>query len=172
MNIQPYFDLELFLQTANETRLGGNDMDMCLSLWEAWTKRLSCTEVADAGKTYLALWLPEDVENTVDAAWEKSPSEGFRLNALAQTFTMCAVHEVLPEVQDIGCAPFPHATESLAAAINEAGLPARVGNSGGLEFGRKFAVVTRYPFGGGCEICSLLTSCPRAGSNDSFIELG
>lgn len=147
-------------------------MDTCISLWDEWTKHLVCMEVADNGKTYLALWLSDDVETAVETTWDKSPSEGFRLNALAQTLTMCAVHELVPEVEDVGCAPYPPATESLAAAINAAGLPARVGTGGGLEFGRKFAVVTRYPFGGGCEVCSLLSSCPKAGGADSFIELG
>jgi hypothetical protein len=172
IKIQPYFDIELFLQTANETRLGRSDMDTCLSLWEEWTKCLSCKEVADNAKTYLAMWLSSDVENTVETAWKKSPSEGFRLNALAQTLSMCAVQELIPEIEDIGCAPFPHASPTLASAISEAGLPARTGAGGGLEFGRNFAMVTRYPFSGGCEVCSLLSSCPRAGSGDSFIELG
>lgn len=172
MNIQPYFNIELFLQTANETRLGGSDMDACLSLWDEWTKHLSCKEVVDNGKTYLALWLSEDVEKALKAAWEKSPSEGFRLNALAQTLCMCAVHELVPEVEEAGCAPYPPASLSLASAISETGLPAHVGAGGGLAFGRMFAVVTRYPFSGGCEVCALLSSCPRAGSGDSFIELG
>lgn len=168
--IRPYFDIELFLQTAGETRLGGSEMNEALALWEEWSAHLSCATIKDGDKTYLALWLSPEVETAVATAWDNSPSHGFRLNALAQTLLMCATHTIIPEVADVGCAPFPHASPSLAAALAEAGLPARAGT--GLEFGRKFAVVTRRPFGGGCEICSLLPSCPRGGVGGAFIDLG
>ncbi|CAK7059598.1 MAG: hypothetical protein DELT_01370 [Desulfovibrio sp.] len=174
MNVQPYFDIELFLQTANETRLAGEEMALCLGLWEEWMAELSCNEVEDGGKKYIAVWLSPEIETAVATMWEESPSRGFLLNALAQTLCMCAVHELVPEVTDVGCAPVPPASESLAAAITEAGLPARLGSAPGtgLEFARKYAVVTRSPFGGGCEVCALVSSCPRAGSGSSFIELG
>ena len=168
---QPYFDMELFLQTTGETRLAGADRDECLSLWAQWSAKLTRASVTAEGRTYLAVWLHEDVENTIQAEWEESPSKGFRMHALAQTMTMCAVHERVPEVEDVGCAPVPPVSRALADALTEAGLPARARE--GLEFARKYAVVTREPFGGGCEICALQSDCPRSGRADgSVIEFG
>lgn len=172
---QPYFDLELFLQTAGETRIGGRETDECLLFWEQWSAAsLFCKTVAARGRTFLAVWLGEDVEQTVDAAWDESPSRGFLLNALAQTLCMCAVHEHIPEIEDAGCAPVPAPDSGLATALTEAGLPARApaDTEGGLLFARRYAVVTRTPFSGACDACALMASCPRAGGNDSVIEFG
>lgn len=166
----PYFDLEFFLQTAGETRLGGKETEECLALWETWSESLACkTAEADGGR-FLAVWLGEDIEKTVDAAWDESPSRGYRLNALAQTLCMCAVHERIPEVEEAGCAPVPFPTPALAEAIAGAGLPAKAG--AGLELARRYAVVTRQPFGGACEVCALQASCPRSGTPGSVIEIG
>lgn len=167
---QPYFDMELFLQTAGETRLDGAGIDACLALWAEWSASLSCRNVTAGGRTYLAAWLEADVEDAIQAEWEKSPSSGYRLHALAQTLIMCAVHERVPEVEDAGCAPVPESGAELAAALTEAGLPARAGE--GLEFARKYAVVTREPFSGGCEICALQRDCPRSGQSGNVIEIG
>ncbi len=167
----PCFDLELFLRTAGETRLDGAAMDACLTLWEEWRASLACWTVKVGDRGYLAVWLEEDVETVVDAAWKKSPFHGCLLIALAQTLCMCAAHECVPEIEDAGCAPVPAPSEELAAALTGAGLPARSGN--GLELGRRYAVVTRQPFGGACEICALRSSCPRSGrSSDSMVEIG
>lgn len=168
---QPYFDLELFLRTAEETRLDGDAMDECLTLWETWSSHIGVCTVTAGGKTYRAVWLGEPVETAVSAAWAESPSHGFRLNALAQTLCMCAVHEFLPEVAEAGCAPVPHAGKELAAALTAAGLPARAAS--GMEYARRYAVVTHEPFGGACDICALASSCPRSGqSGDTVIEIG
>lgn len=168
---QPYFDLEFFLNTLGEARLSGNDMDECLALWDQWSASLFRRVVDDAERRYFAVWLGAPVENTVDAAWEQAPSRGFRLNVLAQTLCMCAVHEQIPEVEEAGCAPVPYPSAGLVRALSDAGLPARSG--AGLELGRRYAVVTRHPFGGGCEVCALLASCPRSGQGgDTVIEIG
>ncbi|SBV96035.1 conserved hypothetical protein [uncultured delta proteobacterium] len=175
---QPYFDLELFLRTAGETRIGGKETDECLLFWERWSASLFCKTVSAQGRNFLAVWLGEDVEQTVDAAWDESPSRGFLLNALAQTLCMCAVHEHLPEIEEAGCAPVPAPDPDLARALTEAGLPARAPArmdgepEGGLLFARRYAVVTRTPFSGACDVCALRASCPRAGGNDSVIEFG
>lgn len=168
---RPYFDLELFLQTAGESRLGGTELEECIALWDAWNGSLRRSEVRDGGCGYLAVWLAESVELAVDAAWNDSPSKGFRLNALAQTLCMCAVHERIPEVAEAGCAPVPGPSENLARQLAEAGLPARAGEF--LALGRRYAVVTRYPFCGTCEICALRPTCPRSGGiGDSVFEIG
>ena len=95
----------------------------------------------------------------MDGAWLVSPSEGFRLNALAQTLCMAAVQEWLPEVADSGCAPAPRPTERLAEALREAGVPYR---DKGPALERRFATLTALPFRGGCETCCLVRECPKA----------
>ncbi len=176
--IQPYFDMELFLHAAQETRLNGDDLEECLRLWQEWSALLHARTVRAESRTYLALWLDEAVEKAADAAWDESPSRGFRLNALAQTLVMTAVHELVPEVEDAGCAPVPRASRNLATAVAEAGLACRPGEPGpcgaagvSLQLGRRYAVVTPKPFRGGCEICALQRACPRAGGDGSVIEL-
>ena len=66
--------------------------------------------------------LDESVEQDVDKAWESSPSNAFLYIALAQSMCMAAVHAVIPEVQDAGCAPAPNPTATLREAL-EAGKP-------------------------------------------------
>lgn len=167
----PYFDIELFLLSSGESRLSGDETDRCAALWSQWAAHISVAAVTALGRQYLAVWLSEAVEQAVDEAWGESPSKGFRLNALAQTMCMCAVHERVPEVEEAGCAPVPPPSTELAAALTAKGLPARAAN--GMELARRYAVVTLAPFSGGCEVCSLLSSCPRSGqAGDSVIEIG
>ncbi len=167
----PCFDLELFLQTLGEPRLGGGETDECLALWDRWGGLLSRVFAEAGGRRYLAVWLGEDVETAVDEAWDASPSRGFLLHALAQTLCMCAVHEQVPEVEDAGCAPVPAPSGELAEALTAAGLPARAET--GLTLARRYAVVTRFPFAVGFDGCAGAASCPRSGgANESFFEIG
>ena len=95
----------------------------------------------------------------MDKAWEGSPSNAFLYNALAQTMCMAAVHAVIPEVQDAGCAPAPKPTAPLREALEAEGIP--YSNDKDPILSRRYAVVTHYPFKGGCEICVLQSNCPK-----------
>lgn len=108
---------------------------------------------------YLLVALDESVEQDVDKAWEGSPSNAFLYNALAQTMCMAAVHAVIPEVQDAGCAPAPKPTATLREALEAEGIP--YSNDKDPILSRRYAVVTHYPFKGGCEICVLQSNCPK-----------
>ena len=58
----------------------------------------------------------------------------------------------------LGCAPSPRPTETLREALASLGIEYRE------MFGtltRRYAVVTHYPFKGGCEICHLQAQCPK-----------
>ncbi len=154
----PYFDLELVMRNSQETRIGGNTLERFATLWEEWSKKI-CVRKVDTGKIkYLVVWLPEEVEEAIDTAWAESPTQAYLDNSLAQTLCMGAVHEVLPEVEDAGCAPAPRPTDTLRAALNEAGIPYK---DDGPVLSRRFAVVTHFPFKGGCEICHLQDNCPK-----------
>ena len=148
--IRPYFDMEGFMTLSQESRLGGATLERLCKLWEEWMPQLRVCEIKTAKISYLAVWLPESVERQVDAAWEKSPSDGWQDNNLAQYMCMSAVQEVLPQVEDAGCAPAPRPTEALREALSGLGLEYR---EDAPTLNRRFALVTHYPFKGGCEIC-------------------
>ncbi len=156
--IRPYFNMEGFMEMSHETRLGGAVLERLVSLWGEWLPTLRVCEIAAGKISYLAVWLPESVEKTVDAAWEKSASDGFMVNSLAQYMCMAAVQEMLPQVEEGGCAPSPRPTEALRAALASQGLFYRE-DTPILE--ARYAVVTHYPFRGGCEICHMQTQCPK-----------
>lgn len=158
VEVTPYFDLENILQNAQESRLGGAALERLVRLWEEWVPEIN-VRVFDMGKVkYLAVWLNEKVEEAVDKSWADSPSQAYMDNALAQSLCMAAVNHVLPEVEDGGCAPAPRPTDKLRAALEGQGLPYK---GDGPTLSRRFAVVTHYPFKGGCEICHLQDQCPK-----------
>ena len=158
IDVEPWFDMELFMGVSQETRLGGDVMDRFMTLWKNWLPHLTVKGI-DTGKIkYLLVALDESVEQDVDKAWEGSPSNAFLYNALAQTMCMAAVQELLPEVENAGCAPSPRPTEALRAALAGLGLEYR---EGAATLARRYAVVTHYPFRGGCEICHLQDQCPK-----------
>ena len=156
--MQPYFDLEAFMSMSKETRLGGAVLERLVGLWGEWLPQLNVSEIVAGKISYLVVWLPEEVENQVDEAWGKSASDGFMINNLAQFMCMSAVQAMLPQVEDAGCAPSPRPTEALRGALEKMGLEYRPGSS---VLARRFAVVTHFPFRGGCEICHLQSECPK-----------
>jgi len=158
LEIHPYFDLELIMSMGQETRLGGAVTERLMLLWEQWMPEVHALHVKTDPIAYLAVWLNETVEEEVDRAWVESPSDAYLYNTLAQVLCMSTVYGILPEVQETGCAPAPHVTDKLRAALSAEGLPYTPSGTPT----RRYAVVTHYPFKGGCEICSLQHACPKA----------
>lgn len=156
--LRPYFDMEAFMAMSKETRLGGAVLERLVNLWGQWLPQLHVCEIAAGKISYLAVWLPDEVETLVDESWAKSASDGFMINNLAQFMCMAAVQEMLPQVEDAGCAPSPRPTEALRQALASLGLEYREESS---TLARRYAVVTHYPFKGGCEICHLQAQCPK-----------
>lgn len=157
--VVPFFDMEGFMTLCQESRLGGAVLERLVRLWGEWLPELKVVEIGAGKISYLAVWLPESVEQAVDARWEQAPSDGWQDNNLAQFMCMCAVKEMLPEVEDAGCAPAPRPTETLKQALAGLGLEYKANQS---TLNRRFALVTHYPFKGGCEICHLQEHCPKA----------
>lgn len=158
ITIAPDFDLELIMNISQEKRLGGAALERLVTLWEKWQPLLHvCT--LDTGKIkYLLVWLEKEVEDAVDAAWADSPSQGYLDNALAQAMCMGAIQQCVPEVENAGCAPAPRPTDALRMALADAHVPYK---DDGPTLSRRYAVVTHYPFKGGCEICHLQDACPK-----------
>ncbi len=154
----PLFDMELFMTLSQERRVGGDVMDRLERLWERWVPQLQVRELAGQGRNYLLVWLGVEAEQEADAAWTLSPSEGFRINALAQTLLMAAVRDLIPQVEESGCAPAPKPSHALAEALTAEGISYL---NGGPALERRYALVTPYPFRGGCEICAMQRECPK-----------
>jgi len=161
--VEPYFDLELLMSTSQETRIGGDMMDALSDAWDCWLPHARAKVIETEKGGYLLAWLDEAVEEDVDEKWDEAPSEAFMYNALAQVMCMGIVHALVPEVEEAGCAPAPKPTDPLADALEAEGVPYAVMGEPGLS--RRFAVVTPYPFRGGCEICMLRKECPKAGGD-------
>ena len=155
----PYFDMERFLRTSGESSLTDDDVAECRFFLDRWHALLVSKTIPAHEDDVLAIWLDESVEHAVDAAWQSSPSRGFRLHSLAQTICMHAVNEHIPEIEQAGCAPVPFPDPALAQALTEAGLPARVQDN--LVLARRYAVITPVLFKGQCNSCALQTNCPN-----------
>jgi hypothetical protein len=163
--VRPVFDMELMLGLLQETRLSGEVMEKLAAVWEGWLSELRAIVLDTDENRYLAIWLEEPVEKEVDGVFALSPSEGFRLNALAQTLCMGAVYQVLPEVEEAGCAPVPKPGKALRAALAGEGIPFQ--QPSGPSLCRRFSVLTHYPFRGACEVCWLEKECPKIGAREA-----
>jgi hypothetical protein len=161
----PDFDMELLMNTCQETRINSSTMDKLSDTWERWLPLTKAKHIEDGSGSYLLAWLEKSVEDEVDDKWRQTPSEAFVFNALAQVMCMGVVHSLIPQIEEIGCAPAPHPTDALADALEAEDVPYLTAGEPGLS--RRYAVVTHYPFKGGCEICTLREQCPRNGGGMS-----
>lgn len=175
IKIEPFFDLEWIMQISGESRLGGDAVQRLAKYHEQWSRYLQAFKIKADNLNYLAIWLDEKVEIEIDALWQNSPSESFMLNALAQCLCMGAVHGLMPEVEEHGCAPVPIANSELIAAILDHKLPYGQKNNY-LYALRRYGVLTYLPWQGGCEICALNDSCTHKNASSKtcspmFVEL-
>ena len=172
LQVRPIFDFELLLGLLSETRLGGSVLEEMANTWERWLPKLHALKIETGKGRYLALWLDPEVEEEVDAERAKSAEYGYRMSALAQTMVQCAMYQLLPEVEEAGCAPAPQPTATLCDALAAEGLDYQHDTHSMLP---KYSVLTPFPFRGACDICFLRKDCPKAngqaGGVTSF-ELG
>lgn len=165
--VRPDFDFEMLFELLQETRLGGQIFEQLTATWNSWRDKLTVQRLDLSDARYLLVYLDQAVEDQIDQVWQKSPSEGFRLNCVAQAMCMSAVYQVLPDVEVAGCAPAPNPSADLAAVLEDLGLPYQEASPGTLV--RRFSVLTHFPFRGACEICFLREDCPKAaGKAESF----
>ncbi|MBQ3170829.1 MAG: hypothetical protein IJB53_02740, partial [Mailhella sp.] len=122
LQVRPISDFELLLGLLSETRLGGSVLEEMANTWERWLPKLHALKIETGKGRYLALWLDPEVEEEVDAERAKSAEYGYRMSALAQTMIQCAVYQLLPEVEEAGCAPAPQPTALLCDALAAEGL--------------------------------------------------
>jgi hypothetical protein len=159
LDITPGFDMLHYMEIAGLPRLEQEEAARSPNAPEGWAGALRAYRF-DLGrrKGYVLLYLDESVENDVEAAWQRSPSEGFSLHNLAIALVMGAAGQVVPEVADGGCAPLPRPDRDMLRQFKTLGLewnPAGTVN-------RQYAVFTPMPYAGGCAVCMLRDSCPKS----------
>lgn len=175
MEAEPVFELEEFMNFARETRISRQTLETLINFWQNWQNKIAAMQITSGGKSWLAIWLPEEIEREVDKAWEASPSEGFLINSLAQYMCMAAVEQMLPEAAGGGCAPAPEPALALTDALAQLGL-LKLNERGKATLGdtaliRRYAILTYYPFRGGCEICAMRKDCPKANGAGDFANV-
>lgn len=127
--------------------------------WERWRDLIRVCKVDVGNDSYVLVWLEQIVEDEVTRLWETAPSRAFSVNNLATAMLMAVLRDLVPEVAANGCAPVPSPSPALRKALATAGVAWR--ENSGLE--RQYAMVTPYPFKGGCRTCHLKNECPNAG---------
>lgn len=160
INVEPYFDLELFMITSQETRIHGETMSRITEKWDAWLPYAHAYKILLQDVAYLLVYLEDYIEEEIDAMWADSPSEAFMFNALAQVMCMGMVHSVLPEVENAGCAPSPEITEALRLLLLDVGVSYSLSGKAGVS-SRRYSVLTYFTFKGSCGVCVLQEDCPK-----------
>lgn len=101
--------------------------------------------------------LEAPAERLVETTWSQSPSAGLLFHTLAVCLVMAAAGAVIPELRLAGCAPLPPPDSELRACLARQGLTVR--ETGCLD--RQYAVMTFFPYAGGCAVCHLRETCPK-----------
>lgn len=167
LTVEPYFDLEDFMNFSKESRLEGDTFEKLQELWRDWQSLLKVQNLKQDKDSWLAVWLPQEVEELVDKSWEEAPGKGYLFHNLAQYLCMAAVQELIPQTAEGACAPAPKSGPALREALVKEGFLS--GADG--ETGRRYGVFTYYPFKGGCEICAVSEQCPKGSGGGDFASI-
>lgn len=159
LDVVPHFDMEQFLLITQTRRLDDESAQLIDEYWERWREQLRVRKI-DVGKnSYVIVWLEQLVEDEITRLWESAPGRAFSLNNLAMAMLMAVIRDLAPEVAVAGCAPVPTPGPRLRKALKDVGI---AWPEGGI-LSRQYAMITPYPFQGGCKICYLKNECPNAG---------
>ena len=167
LTAQPEFDMFTYCELSGETRIEHDLLEELEPRFDEWSEKyLKAYKITDPGapgasKTggaHIIIWLDAPVEDEIEGIWQDSPSAGMSFHNLAIHMVMSAAQNLVPEVADKGCAPLPRPTEAIIKAFEGLGLE---WNKEGTV-NRQFAVFTRIPYSGSCEICMLKAKCPNA----------
>jgi len=158
---QPEFDIMYFMEIAGENRIDQEAMSEFGPYWDKWAREnLKAYELEnlEGDSKFLLIYLDKTAESDIDGIWQDSPTRGLLFHALAITMVMSSAQGFIPELMDGKCAPLPLPGDGVLAAFEELGLS---WNQEGTV-NRKYAVLTPYPYTGGCEVCYLSESCPKS----------
>lgn len=161
LQAKPEFDIMYYMEIAGESRIDQETMDEFQPYWDKWAKEsIRAYELTnpEGEGNYLLIYLDEEVDETIDGMWQDSPTHGLLFHGLAITMVMSSAQGFIPELMDGQCAPLPRPGEGVMGVFEELGL---TWNDEGT-INRKYAVLTPYPYNGGCEVCYLSDTCPKS----------
>ncbi|MFP4517438.1 MAG: hypothetical protein ACLFNV_11660 [Desulfovibrionales bacterium] len=161
------FDLEAYMMLSQTKRITGELAQRVGTAWDRWRTYLKAFRLGNR-KGYVLVYFESNVEDEVDEVWERSPSEGFELQCVAQTMIMLTMGEVLPELSRTKCAPVPEPNKILKRSLEPLGLA--FDKTGGLNV--KYGVITAVPLKQGCEACYLKESCPKKTLSQEYLKIG
>lgn len=162
--VRQNFDTDLFKRLARVDSLTENEVNLLKSRWYLFRENAKAFGIKTDDAGWFLAWLDAKVEQTVDEDWKQSPARGYFSHVLAVSYLMSTAAGVIPEIAQTGCAPVPHPNEILAKAAQELGL-AFIGPHN-LE--RRYALLTPWPYSGGCANCFLCDNCPQTNQTESL----
>jgi len=156
-------DLSFYLQISGYDTLEPGEVGKITTYWQKWFKYFKAYTLGEP-RGFLAVFLDQEVEREIEGVWLSSPSEALYLDTLAKTMLMAGVKEFVPQLAQLGCAPFPKVNKEIRRKIASTGL--EIKKNGTLS--HKYAVFTYFPYKGGCEVCRLQEDCPRLSKGQVF----
>ncbi|MDR3177273.1 MAG: hypothetical protein LBU06_12190 [Desulfovibrio sp.] len=156
------FDLEAFLADFS---VPDQDLrsDLARAL-ERWQAELTAALLRAGRRQLLLVCLGNRAEKEAGEGWDKAPYRTFLRASLAQALCMGLAGQIIPQLEETGCAPVPRPTPTLASALSQLGAPYLRFDAATLS--RRFSLLTPYPFQGACEICFLRQGCPGPRKRD------
>jgi hypothetical protein len=105
--------------------------------------------------SYFLTWFDKELETAVVHLWQTSMSTAFGLHEVLTEIIQSTLANCVPEVVLHGCAPLPRCTPELNQVLDAFAL--HQGHNGQLT--HVYAVLTYWPWQGGCLKCCLEKSC-------------
>lgn len=155
--IRPEFDAERFIATSHTGELPDQTLDSLRQLWSTLTDNLEARRIDNGCGSWLLIWLDEQTEQRLERRWETSPLQGFLEHALAVDCVMATAAALVPEIAAHGCAPVPEPSPAVRQAAQELGLSWPEQH----VLNRRYALLTSFPWQGGCSACHLEGNCPK-----------
>ncbi len=158
--LRPAFDSARFATLSRTMPQEHAERETLAIVWDRWLEHLRAYRIVcdgDQCRSWLLLWLEPEAETDMERAWADSPLRGYLLDMLAVCLVMAAAAQVVPELEDQGCAPVPEPHPAIQRVAEKLGL----GWTGPGTLDRRYAMVTPAPWAGGCETCCLCRDCPR-----------
>lgn len=114
----------------------------------------------------LLIWMEHPMEKKMDSLWRASPSLALAMHEHIIGLMTFHLRLYLPEIEAHSCAPLAHVPEDMHSDLVRIHLlNARTGLCA-----RRYAVITHWPWRGGCGHCALASTCHRTeyGTNSHF----